>query len=369
LILSVVKIDVAAADGKKAAAVVDFSNGKKFVFENRMNDKRHPASLTKMMTVYLLFEAIQNGKIGFGTEFVVSKLASRQMPSKINLSVGERITVLNLIKALIVQSANDAAVVAAEGLCGSVSNFCRLMNAKALSLGMRNTHFENPSGVPNSKQISTAKDMMILGMALYCNFPQFWHFFSLKSFKYKGRVYGAHCKILRWYRGADGGKTGYTCASGFNLFVTANRRYKRKLSKRVFVVVMGFGSGKSRDLYAASLMNKYLPSNETGTSATSNPRKFARIEVPTESSKTKSNNFTIAKKLAPKVVPKVAPKKPAAKNVIKKQTEPIIQTIDEISVKEIIANERISEAFLDELYELDEDVINVEDEMLVEAKK
>jgi D-alanyl-D-alanine carboxypeptidase len=342
--------------------VVDFTGGQKVICEDRMDAKRHPASLTKMMTVYLLFEAIREKKVSFNTKFTVSKLATLQMPSKINLRVGEKITVLDLIKALIVQSANDAAVVVAEGLCGSVRNFCKLMNAKAISLGMRGTHFENPSGVPDSRQISTARDMMTLGISIYRNFPQFWHFFSLKSFKYHGVTYGAHCKILKWYKGADGGKTGYTCASGFNLFVTANRKDKRKLDKRVFVVVMGFDSGKSRDLYAASLMNKYLV--QCGTVDTmENQRKPNKISLGEQlkPSKEFSNNS--------ESVQKVDSKKKARKKVVQKQAEPVIQEFDEVSVKELLEMEKVSATYLEKLYETDEDVVNIVDEVQVGAAK
>ncbi len=252
-------ISIASANiGKKAAIVIDYTNGRQVLFADNPDAKRHPASITKVMTIYLLLDAIKNKKITLNTKFKVSKFATTQMPSKLNLKVGEKISVLDVIKALVVKSANDVAVVAAEGLSGSVTNFCRLMNQKSRQLGMNNTHFENPSGVPNRKQISSARDLAKLGMAIFEDFPQHWHFFSNKKFTFSGKTHNTHCKILHWYKGADGAKTGYICASGFNLLVTASKYSKTGEQKRLFVVVMGGSTGKARDLYAAQLMDKYL---------------------------------------------------------------------------------------------------------------
>lgn len=246
---------------KKAALIIDCSNTNKkpiVLYQQSANEIRHPASLTKIMTVYLLLEAIQNKKVTFNTKFKVSKFASQQMPSKLNLKPGETISVLDCIKALLVKSANDVAVVVAEGLAGSVSAFCNLMNKKAKSLGMKSTHYENPSGIPNIKQVTCANDIAILGLSLINSFPQYWHLFSLKNFTYKNKTYNTHCKILRWYNGADGAKTGYICASGFNLWVTANKFNKEGKSKRLFAIVFGERSGKERDFKAARLLDSYF---------------------------------------------------------------------------------------------------------------
>ncbi|MDR2075181.1 MAG: D-alanyl-D-alanine carboxypeptidase [Holosporales bacterium] len=243
---------------KKASIVMDYSNNKKIVFSENPDAIRYPASLTKTMTVYLLFEALRAGKITLNTKFKTSKLAVMQIPSKIGVKIGEKITVQQLIRALLVKSANDAAVVAAEGMCGSVKKFAVMMNKKAKQLGMKHTHFENPSGVPDGRQVTTARDMLTLGIAVFKYFPQYWNYFSEKSFSYKGQAHNAHCKITRWYKGADGGKTGFICASGFNLFVTAQRYNKNGKQKRMFVVVIGGDSTKSRDLYAAYLMDKFF---------------------------------------------------------------------------------------------------------------
>ena len=243
---------------KKSAIVIDYTNGQKILYSDKSKEKRYPASLTKMMTVYLLFDAIKNKKITLNTKFRVSKYATAQAPSKLGLKVGAKISVSDAIKALFVKSANDVAVVVAEGLAGSVKNFCRLMNNKSRMLGMLNTHFENASGLPDLKQTSTAEDMAKLGMALFRDFPQYRNYLSLKKFVYGKKKYTTHCKILQWYKGADVAKTGYICASGFNLMVSASRYDKVGKSRRLFVVVMGGDTAKARDLYAGQLMDKYF---------------------------------------------------------------------------------------------------------------
>ncbi len=256
---------------KKSAIVIDYTNGKKVLFADKADDARYPASLTKMMTIYLLFEAIKQKKISFNTKFKVSKFATQQPPSRLGLKIGEQISVADIIKALLVKSANDVAVVAAEGLCGTVEEFCKNMNAQCKKLGLKNTHFENSSGLPNKKQVTSARDMAKLGMALYKNFPQYWHYFSSKTFTHNKQTHNTHCKILRWYKGADGAKTGYIYASGFNLMVTAAKYNKIGKQKRVFVVVMGGETSKARDMYAAKLMDKYLQTfDSTITSKPSN---------------------------------------------------------------------------------------------------
>lgn len=243
---------------KKATIVIDYTNGNKVLFADHATASRFPASITKLMTIYILFDSIKKGKITLNTKFKASKFACTQMPSKLGLKVGDKICVLDIIKALFIKSANDAAVVAAEGLAGSISKFCNLMNKKSKILGMKNTNFVNPSGIPNRKQTSCARDLARLGMALYRDFPQYRHLFCLKHFTYKSKPYNTHCKILHWYKGADGAKTGYINASGYNLLVTAIRYNKTGKSKRLFVVVMGGETAKARDIYAAQLMNKYF---------------------------------------------------------------------------------------------------------------
>ncbi len=274
--------DLNANISKKAAIVIDYTNGNKVLFSDKATASRFPASITKLMTIYILFDHIKKGKITLNTKFKISRLACKQMPSKLGLKVGEKISVLNLIKALFVKSANDAAVVAAEGVAGSVTRFCNLMNRKCKSLGMINTNFVNPSGIPNKKQKSCAKDLARLGMALYKDFPQYRNLFCLKHFSYKSQNYNTHCKILHWYKGADGAKTGYINASGYNLLVTAVRYSKTGKAKRLFVVVMGGENAKSRDMYAAQLMDKYFKdypiTNKTQNLKNAKNSLFAQID-------------------------------------------------------------------------------------------
>ena len=327
---------LANAGVKKAAIVVDFSNNQKIVFSQNEGAKRHPASLTKVMTLYLLFEAVKSGKINFNTKFKVSRLASIQTPSKLGLKVGEKISVLDIIKSLVVKSANDSAVVAAEGLCGSVSNFCELMNRKAKMLGMKNTHFENPSGLPNPHQITTARDIATLGIAIYRHFPQYWYLFSLKSFSYKNAIHGTHSKILHWYKGADGAKTGYIDASGFNLFVTAAKYNRSGDAKRVFVVVMGESSGKIRDRYAAKLMNQYL--GEYKIYAAKSSKDSKKLSLLAQVSKSE-------------------------------MLEPIIQETEEIEIAEGAKVSQARKKYFDDLYLRDEDVIQIDEEIFIESNK
>lgn len=328
------------ASNKKAAIVIDFTDNQKVLFSENATAKRHPASLTKVMTVYLLLEAIREKKISFDTKFKVSRLASIQMPSKLGLKVGEKIKVIDAIKALAVKSANDVAVVVAEGMCGSVANFCSLMNKTARRLGMNDTHFENPSGVPNQKQITTAKDMALLEIAVFKHFPQYWYLFSLKSFSYQGANHGTHCKILHWYKGADGAKTGYIAASGFNLMVTANKYNKEGKNRRLFVVVMGGATGKSRDLQAAKLMDQY----------------FGEYKIFT-------NN-------APKpAVEKTYPeKKPLSKEKLSKAEE-VDSTNQAVDIQDAEKETSPYTKHLDKLYEHDEDVIQIEEETFVDSTK
>jgi D-alanyl-D-alanine carboxypeptidase len=262
------------------------------------------------------------------------------MPSKLNLKVGEKITVIDIVKGLSVKSANDAAVVAAEGLCGSVKKFCILMNKKAKNLGMRSTHFENPSGVPNKRQVVTARDIATLGMALYRDFPQYWHFLSEKSFSYRGTKHGTHCKILHWYKGTDGGKTGYTNDSGFNLLVSATKYNKSGESKRLFVVVMGGDSGKSRDFYAAKLMDRYL------------------------------GDYKISSSRGAKIPDLKKAKKDLLKQVSKSEMiEQVIDEIEEVSIDSIVKSSNKSKQYFDELYQNDEDAIQIEEEIFIKPTK
>ena len=233
---------------KFAAIVVDASSGR-VLFEKMAQEKRYPASLTKMMTLYLLFEQIDKGKISLSTQMTASAYASSQDPTKLGLQAGETLTAEDAIKALVIRSANDVAVVVAEHLAGSEYQFAQRMTAKARDLGMLSTNFVNASGLPDENQRSTAFDMMLLSRRLIADHNEFYPYFRLQSFVWGGRSYEGHNNLLKFFDGADGLKTGYTRMSGFNLASSATRQDKRLIS-----VVMGGRSARERDNQTAQLL-------------------------------------------------------------------------------------------------------------------
>jgi D-alanyl-D-alanine carboxypeptidase len=234
---------------KPAAVVIDGDTGA-VLYQKNMNHRHYPASLTKMMTLYLLFEAIESGEVALGDSFKVSARAAGQPNSKLGLRKGKRIRVSQAILALIVKSANDVATVVAEGLAGSEVAFARKMTAKAKALGMSRTSFRNASGLPNRGQLSTARDMARLARALYLDFPRYYRYFAATSFRYGGKTYRGHNKFVSSYDGADGLKTGYIRASKFNLAASAKRR-----GRRLFAVVFGARSPDRRDREMANLLD------------------------------------------------------------------------------------------------------------------
>ena len=232
-----------------AAVVIDGDTGA-VLYQKNMNHRHYPASLTKMMTLYLLFEALERGDIALDSRLKVSARAAGQPNSKLGLRKGKRIRVRDAVLALIVKSANDVATVVAEALAGSEVAFAKLMTVKARALGMKRTSFRNASGLPNRGQLSTAHDMALLGLALYRDFPQYYKFFSFTDFRYGGKTYRGHNKFVTSYDGADGLKTGYIRSSKFNLAASAKRR-----GKRLFAVVLGSGSPDRRDRQMANLLD------------------------------------------------------------------------------------------------------------------
>jgi D-alanyl-D-alanine carboxypeptidase len=227
--------------GKDAAIVVDGASGH-VIFSRNADQPRFPASLTKMMTLYVLFEALDKGSVKLDTQLVTSSYASGVYPTKLGLKPGETISVELAIKAVAVLSANDAAVVVAEGLSGSESRFAERMTTKARALGMTKTTFQNASGLPNPGQVTTASDMAMLGRHLAYDYPQYYQYFATPSFTFRGRVYNTHDHLLNGFAGTDGIKTGYTRASGFNLVTSVVRN-----DRHLVGVVMGGISVPSRD--------------------------------------------------------------------------------------------------------------------------
>lgn len=232
---------VGVNDPRYAALIMNPKTGEIYHQQNA-DTRRYPASLTKMMTLYMLFEALEDKKVSMNTRMKVSDYASVQPQTNISLTTRDVVPVETAIKALVVRSANDVAVVVAEHLGGSVPAFARQMTAKAKSLGMHSTQFQNPHGLPNANQYTTAKDMAKLGIALKRDFPQYYRYFSTRSFSWKGVNYYTHNRVMLRYAGTDGIKTGFINSSGFNL-VTSTERGGRPLVG----VVLGGGSGQWRD--------------------------------------------------------------------------------------------------------------------------
>ena len=220
---------------------------------NNPDGIRHPASLTKIMTLYLLFERLDAGKMKLDTEMDVSEHASEQAPTKLGLRPGQTIKVEDAIKGLVTRSANDAAVVIAEAIAGDEDDFARLMTRKARALGMSKTTYRNASGLPNDEQLTTARDQATLGRAIQDRFPRYYRYFSTTAFNYRGQSIRNHNHLLGSVEGIDGIKTGYTRASGFNL-VSSMRRGNRYLVG----VVMGGRSGGSRDAIMRNLLAENL---------------------------------------------------------------------------------------------------------------
>ncbi|MDX1974877.1 MAG: D-alanyl-D-alanine carboxypeptidase family protein [Rickettsiales bacterium] len=224
-----------------SALVVDASTGS-VLYEKNADGMRYPASLTKMMTLYLTFDALKKGKLSMDETMRVSEKAASQPQTNINLEEGDRLPVRSAIESLVVRSANDSAMVLAETLGGTEWNFALMMTKKAHELGMKDTVFRNPSGLPDDRQYTTAYDMARLGIALRRDFPEYYPYFKLKSFSYNGITYPTHNRVMLRFPGADGLKTGYIRASGFNLVTSVKRD-----SYNIVAVVMGGSSSSARD--------------------------------------------------------------------------------------------------------------------------
>jgi D-alanyl-D-alanine carboxypeptidase len=241
-----------------ASIVVDVKTGRTLQGTNA-DALRHPASVTKVMTLYMLFEQIERGRFRLDTPLRVSAYAAARPPSKIGFDPGETIEVEDAIKALVTKSANDVAVVVAEAIAGDEETFAEMMTRKARALGMRNTVFKNASGLPNREQVTTARDLTVLGRAVHDRFPRYWHYFRTQNFEYAGRFYRNHNRLLGRVEGVDGIKTGFTRASGFNLLTSA-----RTGNRHVMAVVLGGRSGRIRDAQMANLVDEHLPSAFAG---------------------------------------------------------------------------------------------------------
>ena len=253
-----VQRDVSESSSPKFASIIVDGNSGSVLQATSPDGIRHPASLTKIMTLYLLFERLESGKMKLDTEMPVSQHAADQDPTKLNLRAGQTIRVEDAIKGLVTRSANDAAVVIAEAIAGDEDDFAQMMTRKARSLGMSKTVYRNANGLPNDEQVTTARDQATLGRAIQERFPRYYRYFATASFNWRGQSIRNHNHLLGNVEGVDGIKTGYTRASGFNL-VTSMRRGNRHL----IGVVLGGRSGGSRDAIMRNLLAENLEKGAT----------------------------------------------------------------------------------------------------------
>ena len=235
-----------------ASIVIDANSGKELQASNA-DSLRHPASLTKIMTLYLLFEQLDAGKLKLDTQMKVSSHASDQSPTRIGLDEGELLRVEDAIKALVTRSANDAAVVIAEAIGGDEETFAKMMTRKARALGMSRTVYRNASGLPDDEQVTTARDQALLGRAIQDRFPQYYKYFSTRSFVYQGQFMSNHNRLLGYVNGVDGIKTGYTRASGFNLVTSVHRG-----NRYLVAVVLGGVTAGVRDARMRQLVEQHI---------------------------------------------------------------------------------------------------------------
>ena len=239
-----------AAIAKYASIVIDADSGA-VLHEVNADTPNYPASLAKMMTLYMIFEALEDGVLRLDQRITVSRRAARQSPSKLGLRRGDKISVKDIILGLVTKSANDAAATIAETLGGTERSFAKMMTRRARALGMSNTTFRNASGLPHRRQLTTARDLATLARALRNDFPEYYHFFSTARFSYKGLSHRNHNKLLARYDAVDGIKTGYIHASGFNLAASVKRD-----GHKLIGVVMGGKSPRSRDRHMIGLLER-----------------------------------------------------------------------------------------------------------------
>lgn len=248
----------ASANPRYAAYVIDARTGQ-VLFSRNADARRYPASLTKMMSIYLVLEAIENGRITKNSRIPISAKAAAEPPTKLGLKAGSTIRVEDAILTMVTRSANDISTAVGEFIGGSEANFARMMTAKARQLGMNSTQFRNAHGLPNPEQYTTARDMAILGIALREHFPQHYSYFSTRSFTLGKQRIGSHNRMLGRIEGVDGIKTGYIRASGFNLVSSVQNN-----GRSIVAVVMGGQSAASRDDHMAALIREHLPRASRG---------------------------------------------------------------------------------------------------------
>ncbi|HWB45768.1 MAG TPA: SPOR domain-containing protein [Hyphomicrobiaceae bacterium] len=243
----------AAHAAEKGAVLIMDANSGRILYQRAADERRYPASLTKLMTLYIVFEQMAQGRLKANTPIEMTPAAAAVAPSKLGLEPGEKIPLIDAIKVLITKSANDVAVAIADHIAGSEIKFAQLMNAKARQLGMTHTVFQNASGLPDEDQVTTARDILTLALHLQDDFPEQYGLFSTRTFSYAGETFRNHNKLLFNYAGTDGLKTGYTRASGFNLVASVRRG-----RKHVIGVVFGGATASSRDHAMRTYLNMGL---------------------------------------------------------------------------------------------------------------
>ena len=253
VVMATTSVAPASANSRYAAYVIDAKTGQ-VLFSRNADARRYPASLTKMMTLYMVFEAMAAKRITARSQVPFSRSAAAEPPTKLGVRAGGSITVETAIRALVTRSANDVSTAIAELVGGSEANFARMMTTKARQLGMNSTQFRNAHGLPNSQQYTTARDMAILGIALREHYPQYYEYFSTRSFTYGNQRINTHNRMLGRIKGVDGIKTGYIRASGFNLVTSVQDN-----GRSVVAVVMGGQTARSRDDHMAALIREHLP--------------------------------------------------------------------------------------------------------------
>lgn len=253
---------ISAAQAGQASYLVDVQSGQALEASNQ-DELNYPASLTKMMTLYLAFEALHDGRLKWDQKLTMSENAEGKEPFKLAVGVGRKVTVREAVEGIVVLSANDAAVAIGEQLSGNEDSFGKVMTEKAHQLGMSNTVFKNASGLPDPEQVTTARDMATLGVALMRDFPEEFKLFSMRGIKFRGMKLRGHNNLMYRYAGVDGIKTGYTDASGYNLVTSA-----AKNGRRVVGVVMGEKTAQIRDDKMADLLDTHLPAAAAATLST-----------------------------------------------------------------------------------------------------
>ena len=251
--------ETALAKVKFSALAVDARTGD-ILFASDPDGLRHPASLTKVMTLYILFQELKAGRLTMDSRITMSRYAAGRPPTKLGVGAGQTVSVEDAIKALVTLSANDVAVAIGENIAGSESAFAQRMTTTARSLGMSRTTFRNASGLPDPKQVTTARDMATLSLRVQRDFPQYYPYFRTSSFQFGRRTIRTHNRLLGRFEGTDGIKTGYIRASGFNLTTSARRG-----DKRIIGVVMGGRSGRARDNYMIAMLGKAFPKCKGGS--------------------------------------------------------------------------------------------------------